>query len=784
MAATLIVGFSGAVFLATLAGARRSDSAFERMQTETLAAQLRVFGPAIDDATLEELRGLPGVAAVGRAQQLVATTDGLFPGFGAAADRQMGRTVERPRLLAGRRPRADRIREIAVPETFADAAHVGVGDHIVVVGFSPDQVAQLLTSGGQAPEPDGPRIRLRVVGITRAPGDLSIEGDAGGIIVATPAFLDRYGTEIGTFAQTLLFVRLSDAAAAPRVVRFLRTHAGTDAVASGEYQVQPASEFEGGVQQSIDVLTTGLIVFAVVAGIAGLVVAAIVLRRVADDFGRDLPTLQSLGVGRWARVASVGLAAVPVALGGGALAVVGAFAVSPVMPIGTARRAEPDLGFSFDGRVLLGGFVVIGLVALALGFWSAYRVVKLSSTAPAVASRSSALGRRATAAGMAPAATVGIAMTMEAGGGERTAPTRTGGAAAVVAVLGVVAAVVFATSLDALPGTPRAFGSNWDAEASLGAQALRREGGPCSGLPTAVTDDPAVAGVSEICTSSGEVNGRGITIVGFAPLRGDVGPTVLDGRAPRARDEVALGSDTLDQIHRGIGDTVRIATPQGAHRYRVVGRVVMPVLAGTTDNQAIAEGAVVAGPAIALMNTDTSTPEVAIRWKPGADVHAVQRRLRALPEGVQLFTSHRVPFEVDRLEQVDALPWVLGGLLAAIGCFGLAYALATSVRLRARELATLKTLGFRRRQVVRTVAVQATLLGGLGVLVGVPLGLLVGRFVWERVADQAGMLGETEFSVLALVAIVVLARSSPTSVALFPARRAARLRPAVVLRSE
>jgi hypothetical protein len=485
------------------------------------------------------------------------------------------------------------------------------------------------------------------------------------------------------------------------------------------------------------------------------------------------------------RVVTLGLAAVPVALVGAALSVVGAFALSPLMPLGTARRAEPDLGFNLDGVVLVGGFVAVLLLTLVLGVWAAHRVVVLTADAPKHRRRPPALARRAMAAGAPPPVTVGIAMTLEPGGRERSAPTRTGGVAAVVAVLGVVAAVVFATSLDALPGTPRAFGTNWDAEAGIGDQARQRSAGPCTGLPTAIVDDRAVAGISEVCAGTGEVNGRGITVFGFARLSGDVVPTVLHGRAPRTRDEVALGTDTLDEIHRSIGDTVRIASPEGTHAYRVVGRVILPVLSGTTDNQAIAEGALVTGPAFARISTDdASTPVVVLRWRDGADVQAARRRLAGLPEGVRVFPSRRVPLEVDRLEQVDALPWVLAALLAIIGCLGLAYALATTVRAGAHELATLKTLGFRRSQVVSTVAVQATLLAGFGVLLGVPLGVLLGRLVWQRVADQAGMVGETTISVLAVAGIAVVTVVLANLVAGIPARRAARLRPAGVLRSE
>ncbi len=136
------------------------------------------------------------------------------------------------------------------------------------------------------------------------------------------------------------------------------------------------------------------------------------------------------------------------------------------------------------------------------------------------------------------------------------------------------------------------------------------------------------------------------------------------------------------------------------------------------------------------------------------------------------------------MEQVDALPWLLGALLAIIGCLGLGYALASAVPVRAHDFATLKTIGFRRRQVMSAVAVQATLLAGLGVLIGVPLGVLLGRLVWQRVADQAGMAAETTVSVLAVLGIAVAAVVVANVVAAIPARRVARLRPAVVLRSD
>ncbi len=787
VALALIVGFAGAIVLAAIGGARRSDSAFTRMKEETRAADLRMFGPAAADSVLEQLRAVPGVEEIGKARQLTAAVRDRgfqFLSFGAPLDDRVGRTVERPRLLEGRRPRQDRVGEVAMPEPLAQKLRVGVGDTVKVSTFSPEQVQQLISQGGEPSAPEGPQVPLRVVGITRVPADLAIEGAGGGVMLATRAFVRHYGDQIGSFAPYVLFVRLSDPAAAGRVVRQARTLLAPGGQ-PGEFQVQPTSEFEGGVEESVGVLTTGLVVFAIVAGLAGLVVVGIGLRRTADDFGGDLPVLRSLGVSRWGRVLTVGLAVVPVALGGAFLAVVGAFAASPLMPLGLAADAEPDPGLHLDGLVLGLGFLAVLLTVVALGLWSAQRVVSISSREPAGEPGSSALARRTVAVGLAPPVTVGVAMTLEPGRGQRGIPARAAVAATVVAVLGVVAVTVFGAGLGALSHTPRAYGYNWDAHTGIGEQALQRPGGACSGLTTALVDDPAVAGASEYCTNSGEVDGHGLTFVAFDRLRDDVGPTVLEGRAPRGPDEIALGTATFDAIAAGIGDNVRLDGPDGAHRFRVVGRVVIPKFPGSGDFQAIADGAVITGRGYRLVaHGDSSTPAIVVRWRPGADVRAAKARLRALPEQVHPFRSSVVPLEVDRLEQVDVLPWVLGGFLAIIGTLGLSYALVTGVRRRARDFATLKTLGFRRRQVAQTVAVQATLLAAVGVAIGVPLGIVIGRLVWDRVADQAGMLAVLTVPALAIGGVAVATVLVANLVAAVPARRAARLRPAVVLRSE
>jgi ABC-type lipoprotein release transport system permease subunit len=123
-------------------------------------------------------------------------------------------------------------------------------------------------------------------------------------------------------------------------------------------------------------------------------------------------------------------------------------------------------------------------------------------------------------------------------------------------------------------------------------------------------------------------------------------------------------------------------------------------------------------------------------------------------------------------------------VLATLALLAVAHTLVTSVRRRRRELALLKTIGFGRRQVGATVAWQATTLATVGLVVGIPVGLLVGRAVWRLVADDLGVATDVTMPRLTLILTVVAALALDNVDAFYPARAAARTRPAVALRSE
>jgi ABC-type antimicrobial peptide transport system permease subunit len=782
---TLLVGLIGAVVLTAFAGARRTASSFQRLHDETLAADLTVFIPHVDEHDLRVLRALPGVEAMARAKQLTSFVNGGFASVGGPLDAGVGRTVDKPRVVAGRRPRQDRAREIAVPETFAHAQHVGVGDEITIHGFSPAQVEEL-ASGSSVFEPHGPKVRLRVVGITRAPSDLSIEGASGGLLITTRAFVQRYGDRIASFAPVVLRVRVADDRAASRFVRAARARF-VEKGDPGAFQVQPTSETEGAIQQSIDVLTTGLVVFAAIAALSGLVVLAVALRRFIDAGAGDVPALRALGASRVERAVALALPVVVIAVVGALLAVIGAVAASPLMPLGLARDAEPDLGVDLDPVVLGVGVVAVAALVLGVGLLAAVRVVRTESSITAKTPRSSPLLGRA-AAGLAPPLAVGASMALEPGRGRTAVPVRQGAAAVFVAVAGIVAVVVLSASLQELTRTPAAYGYNWDTHFDFCAQGPVGGQQQCARAKAAIAGDRAVAAAATTVTNVVNVEGHPVTGSAFPRLRGHLEPTVLEGRAPRTASEVALGADTQAAVDASIGDTVRVAGERAERRFRVVGTVVLPVYTQVGDNgdvQALADGAVLTRRGFrSISNAEDDGFGFVVRWRPGIDRAAAIERIRARAKVLGPARSAVVPLEVRRLEQVDVLPWALGAFLAVIGVLGVGYVTVVAVRRRARDLAVLKTMGFRRAQIAGTVATQATVLTVAGLVVGVPAGIILGRAVWARIADGAGLGRTNVVPALAIVAIVLLSIVVVNVCALVPGRIAARMRPATVLRSE
>ena len=204
---TLLVGFAGAVALALFAGARRTDTGWRLRQREPICER-RDRRRRHDPAQLAEFRRTPGVAEVGQLHQvtLVSSAGQFLPPWHRSTTGSVGSSTGRG-MIAGRAADLRVVDELDIGEGLAQQLHLKVGDRLSFNSMSPADVR----SQEPVVRPGGPRVTFRIVGIVRRPLDLGGRGAAGGVIVLTPAFLARYGDQIGSYSGTVLRVRTEDA---------------------------------------------------------------------------------------------------------------------------------------------------------------------------------------------------------------------------------------------------------------------------------------------------------------------------------------------------------------------------------------------------------------------------------------------------------------------------------------------------------------------------------------------------------------------------------------------
>ncbi|MFL6203908.1 MAG: FtsX-like permease family protein [Acidimicrobiales bacterium] len=776
----LLVGVAGGAVLTAVAGARRSSTAYDRFRDATLAGDLEVAfdGPPTEDlaAAAERIRSIPQVTALAHANYpfVVPKGSGAYPYLDflayASTDDAEDAQVDLPRLLRGTAPDPDAPDEMAISEIYARESGLRVGDRAEFESYSEDQLPKLFDTGDAGP-PAGPELTLEVTGVFDAPTFLSdSSGDFQPRIFLTPAFLEEAAGGMAVYPGGFTVRLRGGADDAEEATAALR-----EAFADAEHlEITPSSEVDAKIQSSIDVIVTALVLCGLVAALAGtLAIAQAMVRHYASNESSDR-WLAALGMTRWERVVTKTATALPVAALGALLAVALSILASPLMPVGIARRAEPDPGLDVDRGVVLAGFLLLALGVVLLSTLAAAIVSRRERFAvdvddTAVPSRSMRALRRTS---LRPSATIGVAMALEPRGGTAWA-VRSALLGVAFGVMGVVAVVVFVASVDELVDSPARYGSPFDAFVSgFSGNPLEDGGGD-------LLEDPRVAKAGLGYGGLGRVGGVEVNTYAFESLKGDMGLTMLDGHRPSGKAEVVLGTATRDAADVGIGDDVEVVGEAGSLEATVVGTAVFPV----ADERGSPSRGVLMGldDLERISAPDEIKADVLITWADGVDVDEANSELAAATD-TEVFEP-RVPSDVNNLWDVRALPRALAGFLAILAALAAVHALVSTVRMRRQELAVLRTLGFERAQLSRTLWWQATTIGVVGLVLGVPLGLLVGRLVWGAVAASIGVVEDPVTPVLAIAAVVVGVLAILSVTALLPGRAARRVAPALALRT-
>jgi ABC-type lipoprotein release transport system permease subunit len=756
----LLAGLVGGLAIAAVAGARRTSTAYERFREATGRADAIVFATLIGvKADYTEVRKLPEVEDAG---EFTLTPGGIEdqPTLGALPpnDDRLYRTIARPLLVHGRLPDPRREDEVVVNRLAAAQLGLGVGDHLRILSSTdPDS---------EGPPFDGSAVDATVVGVGDSIIDIIFFGDEPDVVVSG-AFLTGH-PEVPRFGN--LVVRLRPGT---DVTAFARRAA--DALGLPAVPVRDLTEDSKRITHGTDLERTALLLFAGAVVLAGIVLVGQALTRTVYALAQPATALRALGFTRHGLVAGLVLPLTATVATAAVTAAATAVALSRWFPVGLAGRLEPDRGLHADWLVIVPGLVVVAAAVVAGAALSAVRATSPTIRRFPLAGRLSVVPalRRLSVAPLP--AVIGAGLALERGDGDRALPVRPALVGTVAAILGVVGAFGLLHGIDEALARPDLSGQYWHADI------LPNDTLPLEEIVAGVTADEDVAEIGTIRVADTEFEGVSAPIYAQTSIKGNRAFTLLDGRRPAQPDELVIGPATAKALHRGVGDTVR--APDG-QEIRIVGTGLLP----QTPHFSFDQGAWLSldgFEAIAPPAGDPAREEtVVVRFAPGISPDAGVRGLyQRLGPAAEIETSS-LPQDVEYLRNVRTLPKALAGFLVLLGLGALGHVLASAVRRRRHDLAVLRAIGFRPVQVAACVAWQAVTVSLVALVVGIPLGIATGRWSWQWVADN------TPLRYVPPVAATVVLLSIPAALVLanlmaaLPARRAARLRPADVLRAE
>jgi ABC-type antimicrobial peptide transport system permease subunit len=142
------------------------------------------------------------------------------------------------------------------------------------------------------------------------------------------------------------------------------------------------------------------------------------------------------------------------------------------------------------------------------------------------------------------------------------------------------------------------------------------------------------------------------------------------------------------------------------------------------------------------------------------------------------------PAELTNERSIRTTLGTLAATLAAGTAIALALTLIASVRARRPELAIFKVLGTSRRQLAAIVACQATTIVFTGIAIGIPLGIIAGRSLWQLFANTLHVTPTTRIPTPSIILTALAAIVLANIVAALPARQAANARVTTLLHTE
>jgi putative ABC transport system permease protein len=291
-------------------------------------------------------------------------------------------------------------------------------------------------------------------------------------------------------------------------------------------------------------------------------------------------------------------------------------------------------------------------------------------------------------------------------------------------------------------------------------------------------------------------NGKVISGIGGPGLAFSVHPhgdqrfnplELIHGRWPAADDEIAIDQSTASKKHYVVGDTIGVIARGPLLHFKIVGTAQ---LGGLSSLGGATFAIFDLHEAQIVFNKVGKLDSIGIAAKNGVTpAQLVKEITPLLPPTAQVRTGQEQAKQATKdtsgfLNILQDFLLAFGGVALFVGSFVIANTLSITIAQRTRELATLRTLGATRRQVLMSVLVEAFVIGVLASVIGLFLGLALAKglnslFVSVGIdLPQAGTVFATRTIVISLVVGIVITLAA----ALRPAFRATRVQPIAAVR--
>ncbi|MEW9521532.1 ABC transporter permease [Streptomyces tubercidicus] len=314
-----------------------------------------------------------------------------------------------------------------------------------------------------------------------------------------------------------------------------------------------------------------------------------------------------------------------------------------------------------------------------------------------------------------------------------------------------------------------------------------------AGVPGAGSVTGIVSGFTAVADKKGELIGDGMSTRGGNYFSGTSGKDsrypMRDGSPPKGPHEFALDAPSADKAGYKVGDTVRISVDGPVREQKLTGIF-------TTD-----DGSVATGSSLALFDTRTAqklfaTPgafnEIHVKAAAGTSQTALKDAIdKVLPKGTAQATTGKKLAEKDAeaiasdMDEMKFMLFVFAGIALFVGIFLIVNTFTMLVAQRTKELALLRAVGASRRQVTRSVLIEAFVVGAIAGAAGLVAGIGIGAGLRALMSSTgAGMPdGPLVVSLSTVLVSLVVGIVVTVLAAWLPGWRAAKIPPVAAMNS-